>query len=992
MSYLDTIRYWRNSLADASRPAINLSKTRNKSKFDLNLVSGRVESSVAEWLVFEEEKRVNETRGVRNMEDPQWQQLSTIPVLFTPFYINSNVEHGNSIDDNDKMMPFLIRATLNRNGNLGVPEDTLPYVARDYLDPLPPQSVAYLFSTVELVDHALSDVLVDHSWTRYVEHIHKQFSVMTGETFETYTFNGYLKVEESIVFIDESIPAASDSIIALYDYLIHVNDNEEPLLSRLARPAVEVSKDFIKLEQFPEASLAHQGQMGYEFPLSISQRQSLYEINRMETGDIYAVNGPPGTGKTTLLQSVVANEVVKSAIKGEDPAVILACSTNNQAVTNIVDSFLNVKVKQQPLYERWIPDVHSYALYLPSGSKLVSENIPFQKLTDGIMNILETRDNHSISVRNFIVKFQECFPEKGDVSSINEIADFLRSELCGKQSQINEGVTLWKDFRTTASRISSLKYKYSLKLDDDRIAQNLDVARAHLVEFEQKKIAYFHQEAWWVKLFCFLPFVARYREQYLRGLFRDFNFDLSGLNLSKMQDLNNHFEHLFEAIEKVQVALRNWESWKNQQHILGNPPTDQKIYKQIGNTPQKYFLNELEMNQKNEMYFLASHYWEARWLMEVDEGLQNDTLWKTVGGYGIARWKRYSMLFPCFVSTFYMAPKFFNKLVSAGKNQAGRRKWEKIPLLSSIDWLIVDEAGQVTPEVGAATFGLAKKAVVVGDTLQIDPVWSVSKPVDKANLKKHKLMKDHDSYLEYDDMGFLCSTGSIMKLAQKTSPFRLKKDLAKGLWLTEHRRCYDEVIGYCNLLAYKGLLEPKKGHAPKDLVVPPMIFIHHTSQTDATKVSKSNVAEATLIANWIISNHPAILSYYQSLENRSARKENRDAKKLVIGDVLAIVTPFALQNSVLKRIIRDKGIDMKNLTIGTVHALQGAERSIVLFSTVYGGNMKGSSFFFDRGPNMLNVAISRAKDSVVVFGCKELYSEHKSERPSSLLYGYIHGL
>ena len=38
------------------------------------------------------------------------------------------------------------------------------------------------------------------------------------------------------------------------------------------------------------------------------------------------------------------------------------------------------------------------------------------------------------------------------------------------------------------------------------------------------------------------------------------------------------------------------------------------------------------------------------------------------------------------------------------------------------DLLIVDEAGQVRPEIAGASFALAQKALVIGDTLQIAPI------------------------------------------------------------------------------------------------------------------------------------------------------------------------------------------------------------------------------------------------------------------------------
>lgn len=49
-----------------------------------------------------------------------------------------------------------------------------------------------------------------------------------------------------------------------------------------------------------------------------------------------------------------------------------------------------------------------------------------------------------------------------------------------------------------------------------------------------------------------------------------------------------------------------------------------------------------------------------------------------------------------------------------------------------IDLLIVDEAGQTSPEIAAASFSLAKKAIVVGDEEQIPPVWGIARGLDIA--------------------------------------------------------------------------------------------------------------------------------------------------------------------------------------------------------------------------------------------------------------------
>ncbi|EGK07088.1 hypothetical protein HMPREF9374_3849 [Desmospora sp. 8437] len=41
---------------------------------------------------------------------------------------------------------------------------------------------------------------------------------------------------------------------------------------------------------------------------------------------------------------------------------------------------------------------------------------------------------------------------------------------------------------------------------------------------------------------------------------------------------------------------------------------------------------------------------------------------------------------------------------------------------------------------------------------------------------------------------------------------------------------------------------------------------------------------------------------------------------------------------------------------------------MILFSPVYAEANQGTSFFFDRNKNMLNVAVFRAEDSLLVIG------------------------
>lgn len=83
--------------------------------------------------------------------------------------------------------------------------------------------------------------------------------------------------------------------------------------------------------------------------------------------------------------------------------------------------------------------------------------------------------------------------------------------------------------------------------------------------------------------------------------------------------------------------------------------------------------------------------------------------------------------------------------------------------------------------------------------------------------------------------------------------------------------------------------------------------------------------------------------------------------------VLGIITPFKGQSTLIKQLIYKRLPDYANyISVGAVHTFQGAERSIIIFSSVY-GNQEGC-LFINMNHNLRNVAVSRAKDAFLVFG------------------------
>ena len=104
------------------------------------------------------------------------------------------------------------------------------------------------------------------------------------------------------------------------------------------------------------------------------------------------------------------------------------------------------------------------------------------------------------------------------------------------------------------------------------------------------------------------------------------------------------------------------------------------------------------------------------------------------------------------------------------------------------------------------------------------------------------------------------------------------------------------------------------------------------------------------------------------------------------GDV-AVITPYLGQLELLQRTLRRAGFPVDadhpvdrlllqerlfdelrptSLAVGTVHRFQGGERPVVLFSTVV--TRPRSLPFLNERVNLINVAVSRAREHLVVVG------------------------
>ena len=130
-----------------------------------------------------------------------------------------------------------------------------------------------------------------------------------------------------------------------------------------------------------------------------------------------------------------------------------------------------------------------------------------------------------------------------------------------------------------------------------------------------------------------------------------------------------------------------------------------------------------------------------------------------------------------------------------------------------------------------------------------------------------------------------------------------------------------------------------------------------TAKSEKYGGSRRNREEAEAIIMWLQKKYEKILLCYSDKDGIEER------------GVLGIITPFKSQSFLIKNLIKRRLPEYsKFIDVGTVHTFQGAERKVILFSSVYGS--EDGCYFINRAPDLMNVAVSRAKDSFLVFGDK----------------------
>ena len=739
--------------------------------------------------------------------------------------------------------------------------------------------------------------------------------------------------------------------------------------------------------QLPAARWPSDHNLALMQQVAVNQIMSLSE----KTG-LFSVNGPPGTGKTTLLRDVVAAIVVERAkvlasyasaqdvfstepetviLNGKtlywhpvDPNLqgheIVVVSSNNGAVENVTLELPNLKslpenLRDELLYFRSTAqalfdtasfedddnedDQFSLDLSTPEAAETpevwgliagalgrsanrhkFSQALWWDKEQRSIKDLLngppprswiQARDHFSSALTRVEGQLEKLRDAERICRRLSDEEDDLRD----LQAQIDE----------TARKSNDLEAEVeALRAALKKLKDNLDVARTGLADLQKTA-------PMWIYRFLRTKTARRYaaamkaKQNALTEAESSIDRTQASLsaNLTRQADLEATLIRLRHTASNRRGTIEDLRGQRSAFVVEGGRLGDDAYWFQADEDRQKQlpWCHPAMQAARAELFVAAMELheafaWAAKGPYKRNLSLALDLLRDGVVHEGMAKAAPHllAILFTCVPVASTTFASFFRMFGDLDQETLG--------------WLLIDEAGQALPQSAVGALKRSKRAIVVGDPKQIPPIVPLPAKVLHAMATHYNIPETHDVRV--------CFTQT---LADRANPFGATvAEEWVGCPLRVHRRCDQPMFGISNTISYAGTMVFGTENEP-------------TALDDIWGESRwIDVAGSASGGHWI--------------------PEEGDALQEMIGQLteagvndppLFVITPF---RDVMAGVRRLRLLDKKRG--GTIHTFQGKENDAVVL--VLGGATDGARAWAGRDPNILNVAVTRAKKGLYVIG------------------------
>ncbi|MDW8107310.1 MAG: DEAD/DEAH box helicase [Armatimonadota bacterium] len=264
------------------------------------------------------------------------------------------------------------------------------------------------------------------------------------------------------------------------------------------------------------------------------------------------------------------------------------------------------------------------------------------------------------------------------------------------------------------------------------------------------------------------------------------------------------------------------------------------------------------------------------------------------------------------------------------------------------DLLIIDEASTCDPASLLPLLYRARRAVIIGDPQQLPHVtgrrWQMVTPVP--------VLEDVAKREFRAEFGI--------------SAYELTQTLVGGeahAMLTDHFRCPPQIISFANARFYGGNLRIHTPLAPNAVELR-LVQGRHTSTHTGSRLNSAQQEAALQAIRECIANAPhasfGIVVPYRAAADALIRLAQADP----------LLSPL---------------LGEEQLLIGTAHRFQGNEVDYLVFATIVGANATERDLRWVEQPNLFNVAITRARQKLIVLADPELWHRGRLSLTRQLL-------
>ena len=259
-----------------------------------------------------------------------------------------------------------------------------------------------------------------------------------------------------------------------------------------------------------------------------------------------------------------------------------------------------------------------------------------------------------------------------------------------------------------------------------------------------------------------------------------------------------------------------------------------------------------------------------------------------------------------------------------------------------VDRALIDEAGMIPLHQAFPLLIRSRRAIIVGDPLQIEPVITQTPNTlenyhHQAFIERGLDRTDRDRYSPAATESATTYHRAAAATGEVDSP-----DF--GIRLREHYRCQASIIEFCDRIAGYGLIT--KTEFKESLIGQNLLAYHVEGQIIDGENREEIVAVHEIVEHLIAQGYSA-----SDIGIMSAFKPQAIALEKLRVEGKSLIEKFpALKGS-----------------IGTVHKFQGSQRRVIILSTRV-CRRQDSVTWINRRPNLMNVAVSRAEELFVLVG------------------------